>query len=195
MDNKKQENRQIIITFPAGAVDITHLEPVRKFENGHLVKDSSGKPVNRLNRDGSIMQSVWVRLPSPKERDDDFVMPEDSNGINRMKRGAHIKVPVTMIHTSKYNQNQKYAYFSEDYSPTIYIHGHSNKEGVYDKPDKYVCRNAHELASAFGMKKKQEKAKEYEKDKQNIDTIDLLNTDSILAGSFDVPEDEDEMEL
>ncbi|WP_454962414.1 hypothetical protein [Eggerthia catenaformis] len=195
MDNKKQENRQIIITFPAGAVDITHLEPVRKFENGHLVKDSSGKPVNRLNRDGSIMQSVWVRLPSPKERDDDFAMPEDSNGINRMKRGAHIKVPVTMIHTSKYNQNQKYAYFSEDYSPTIYIHGHSNKEGVYDKPDKYVCRNAHELASAFGMKKKQEKAKEYEKKKQNIDTIDLLNTDSILVGSFDVPEDEDEMEL
>lgn len=141
------------------------------------------------------MQSVWVRLPSPKERDDDFAMPEDSNGINRMKRGAHIKVPVTMIHTSKYNQNQKYAYFSEDYSPTIYIHGHSNKEGVYDKPDKYVCRNAHELASAFGMKKKQEKAKEYEKKKQNIDTIDLLNTDSILVGSFDVPEDEDEMEL
>ncbi|OUC52226.1 hypothetical protein B7939_02055 [Eggerthia catenaformis] len=195
MDNKKQEYRQIIITFPAGAVDITHLEPVRKFENGHLVKDSSGKPVNRLNRDGSIMQSVWVRLPSPKERDDDFAMPEDSNGINRMERGAHIKVPVTMIHTSKYNQNQKYAYFSEDYSPTIYIHGHSNKEGVYDKPDKYVCRNAHELASAFGMKKKQEKAKEYEKKKQNIDTIDLLNTDSILVGSFDVPEDEDEMEL
>ena len=195
MDNKKQENKQIIITFPAGAVDITHLEPVRKFENGHLVKDSSGKPVNRLNRDGSIMQSVWVRLPSPKERDNDFAMPEDSNGINRMERGAHIKVPVTMIHTSKYNQNQKYAYFSEDYSPTIYIHGHSNKEGVYDKPDKYVCRNAHELASAFGMKKKQEKAKEYEKKKEAEKELEEIIAGSfdVSSGSFDVPEDEMEL--
>lgn len=191
MNDKTKTEKQVIITFPESAMNLAHLEPMQFFKDGQPMKDADGNPIYRYNKDGTVMESVWIKLPSPQYRDDDFIMPVDTNGIDRAKRGAHIKLPISMIHTSKYNHNQKYVYIPENFNISIYIHGHSDEIGNYDNPEKYICRNAHELAAAFGMKKKNEAViNKNQQEKQNdnmkkkeIDISNYYNT--IKAGYGD----------